>query len=138
MTEKESKRLKKIVPTMGELRIIGLMRDYTEIRKRYYGSKIPPVNKVTLKYVPEDELKRLAKGEESYGMCLVGKFHKENLPYLIYLADDLYPTEERMTLLHEMAHLSVNIAHRRLMMHGKAWKNEMKRLARLGAFDNWW
>lgn len=41
----------------------------------------------------------------------------------------------RFTLLHEMAHAST---HNETDEHGPRWKKEMRRLAKLGAFDDLW
>ncbi len=42
------------------------------------------------------------------------------------------------TLLHEMAHLSVGLKHKRVKSHGTIWQKEMLRLATAGAFKNLW
>lgn len=56
----EAERLREMVPTIAELRIIDLMRDYEAIRKRRYGNTIPPVEEVAIKFVPRKELNRLS------------------------------------------------------------------------------
>lgn len=40
-----------------------------------------------------------------------------------------------MTLLHEMVHLKLKDTH---AGHGHAFQREMKRLAKVGAFNSWW
>lgn len=40
-----------------------------------------------------------------------------------------------MTLLHEMAHIATVDEPQ---AHGPKWKAEMRRLAKIGAFDRWW
>jgi len=41
----------------------------------------------------------------------------------------------QLTLLHEMAHVATESEKKH---HGPRWKREMRRLARIGAFDNLW
>lgn len=57
--------------------------------------------------------------------------------FLLLLYDPA-STEEKamhMTLLHEMAHIATWSERR---SHGPKWKAEMRRLAKIGAFDRWW
>ena len=44
----------------------------------------------------------------------------------------------KFTLVHEMAHLSVDTTHPGRKAHGHYWQREMKRLAAKGAFANLW
>ena len=48
---------------------------------------------------------------------------------------------ENFTLLHEMAHVYVRFVLNRwseYQSHGPVWKKQMRRLARIGAFDDLW
>jgi hypothetical protein len=136
----EIERIKKMVPTVAELRIIDLMRDYRVVRKRYHGTNIPPVELVNLRFLPRSEIKRLSghNDDETVGLCLCGKFRGAQEPFCIFVADDLSACETRITLVHETAHMKVNLKFGREMGHGEQWKKEMRRLAAAGAFDNWW
>lgn len=135
----EIARLKEMVPTVAELRIIDLMRDYRVVRDSYYGTLIPPVEKVLLRFLPREEIARLASDEEkdTDGLCLAGDFKGTPEPYAILLADDLRTNETRITLLHETSHMKVNLKFGRNMGHGKHFKRELRRLMMAGAYDNW-
>ena len=139
LPKSEVERIKAMVPTIAELRPIDLMRDYRAIRKAYYGKTIPPVEEVVFKFLPRHELKRLvnAADEDVDALCAFG-MHR-GIPTLkaIVLAEDLNTEETRLRLLHEIAHMRVNLKFGRMMGEGKYWKNEMRRLMRLGAFDGW-
>jgi hypothetical protein len=134
----EVARIKEMVPTVAELRIIDLMRDYTAVRKCYFGNSIPPIEMVLIGFMPATEMRRIGAGMEADGACLAGKVAGLITCYAITLSDDLRVSETRITLLHEMAHLKVNIKFGRQMKHGEHWKKEMRRLAAAGAFDDWW
>jgi hypothetical protein len=133
-------RICKMRPTIPELRIIDLMRDYKAIRNAYFGESIPPVEEVILRFLPRDEIARLSgfDDKDTDGLCSFGKFSK-SIPCLksIVLADDLKTSEIRITLLHEMAHMKVDRKFDRAMGHGKNFKKEVRRLMAAGAFDNW-
>ena len=56
----------------------------------------------------------------------------------IVVSEDCDSALRGSTILHEMAHIKVDLKFGREMGHGKHWQNEMKRLARLGAFRDMW
>lgn len=124
-------RIRKMVPTIRELRIIDLMRDYRAIRKRYFGKSIPEVESVAISLVLGSVL------ENIYDEGCLG-LNINHDAYVILIAEQSSVNETRMTLLHEMAHIKVEIKWNRSMGHGKYWQAEMKRLARRGAFEAWW
>jgi hypothetical protein len=129
-------RMKKMVPTVDELRVIDLMRDYRVIRNRYFGNTIPVVEDVFIRFLSQKEISRfVGEGEETIGACSAGVCGG---PHVLAVADDLSVSETRITLLHEMAHLKVDLSFPRARGHGKHWQAEMKRLARIGAFERWW
>jgi hypothetical protein len=134
----ESQRLKKMVPTVDELRIIDLMRDYRVLRNRHFGNTIPPVEEVLLRFLPRHEITRLGGFDDVAGVCCFGEHAGFAAAKAILLADDLHVCETRITLLHEMAHMKVNTKAGCNLSHGKIWKKEMRRLAAVGAFDDWW
>jgi hypothetical protein len=131
-------RLKEMVPTIRELRIIDMMRDYRAVRDRYFGETIPPVEKVAFLFLDKTGMEQLGDYDDLLGVC----WHRHNrhwsAPVVFGLWEDNGESQMRITLIHEMAHAKVNREHKRDMGHGKYWKNEMKRLAKVGAFDDWW
>ena len=131
LTKRYRDILRKMQPTLRELAAMDVMRDYTMYRKKYFGRFLPPPNEVAIAILP------IAVMEEFYGGGYVGWAYTEgDKPFLgMAIADDCLVTERRLTLLHEMAHLKVNVEHGRSMGHGKYWKTEMKRLQKLGAYD---
>lgn len=135
----EVERIREMVPTVAELRIIDLMRDYRALRNRYFGNTIPPVEEVILRFLPRTEMQRLARAEEADvdGLCMWGVYLGSPVPKIILLADDLRVNETRLTLLHEMAHMKVDIKHRRQMKHGKTFQKELDRLRVARAYDGW-
>ena len=82
---------------------------------------------------------RLARAEDGDidGLCLWGEYLGSPVPRTILLAEDLRVREIRLTLLHEMAHMKVNIKFGRSLHHGKIFKKELRRLAAAGAMDAW-
>jgi hypothetical protein len=139
ISKSEVDRMRRMVPTINELRIIDLMRDYRAIRKNYFGRSIPPVEEVLLRFVSRKELDRLAKQNERevIGISLWGKYLRSPAPKIVLLADDLEPKEIRITLLHEMAHLKVDIKYGQCMGHGKIFEKELDRLRLARAYDGW-
>lgn len=135
----EVERLKAMVPTVNELRIIDLMRDYRAVRKAYFGNSIPPVEEILIRFLPAYELARFCPDHDpnTEGACLAGKYGNDLFPYVLVLADDLNVRDTRYTLLHEMAHMKVNKKFGRKMGEGKCWKKEMRRLMAAGALDGW-
>ena len=133
-------RICKMRPTVSELRLIDLMRDYRAIRKAYFGRSVPAVEEMILRFLPRHEISRLSGYDDDHtdGLSSFGKFHGLPCPKSILLADDLKVAETRITLLHEMAHLKVDLKCGRCMGHGETWNKEMRRLAKVKALDNWW
>jgi hypothetical protein len=138
LQKEEVERIKEMVPTIAELRIIDLMRDYRAVRNKYFGTSIPPVDEVLLRFLPRKEMNRLGGADDIAGVCCHGEYAGAAAAKVILLADDLHICETRITLLHEMAHMKVNTKCGRQMKHGETWKKEMRRLAAAGAFDDWW
>lgn len=113
--------------TLDELELINIRRDYRILRKQYFPKDhLPPVERVAI----------LFAGIDALGASIddVLRFQLG----VIIIQKGIGSTRTRWTLLHEMAHLAVNIRHKRSMGHGRLWQREMMRLARLGAFDNYW
>jgi hypothetical protein len=139
LSKLEIDRLKGMTPTIDELRVVDLMRDYRAVRKAYFGSSIPPVEEVLIRFLPAYELARFCPGHDpdTEGACLAGKYGKDLFPYVLVLANDLNVRDTRFTLLHEMAHMKVNKKFGRKMGEGKHWKKEMRRLMAAGALDGW-
>lgn len=137
LPDHEIERIREVTPTIDELRIIDVRRDYRAIRKNHFGNSIPPVEEILIGFVPPHEMKRIGAGEDADGGCLAGFIGKKTACYAITIADDMKVAEQRITLLHEMAHLKVNIEHGRQMGHGETFKKEKRRLAASGAYDEW-
>ena len=135
----EVERIKKMVPTIAELRNIDLRRDYCSVRNNYYGNTLPPADEVRIAFLPRSEISRLSgyDDNETDGLCSFGTFRGLPVPKTILLPDDLKVNETRVSLLHETAHMKVNLKFRRSMGHGKYWQQEMNRLMLIGAFDGW-
>jgi hypothetical protein len=135
----EVERIREMVPTVDELRIIDLMRDYRSIRKNYFGNSIPPTEEILIRFLPRNEMGRLSgsKDRDTDGYCSCGKHHGTPVPQTLSLVDDLDVNQTRITLLHEMAHMKVNTKFGRAMKHGKNFKKELRRLMAAGAFDDW-
>ena len=134
----EVERIRAMVPTVAELRDIDLARDYRAVRKNYFGNSIPPVEEVLIRFMPRNEMNRLGAADDIAGVSSFGEHRGFTTVKTVLLADDLHTFDIRITLLHEMAHLKVNLKFGRNMGHGENWKKEMRRLAAAGAFDNWW
>jgi hypothetical protein len=139
LSQHEVKRIKEMVPTVSELRNIDLKRDYRSIRKSYYGRTIPPVEEVLIAFLPRAEIRRLSgyDDDETDGLCCFGSFRGVPALKAILLADDMKPNETRISLLHEMSHMKVNLKFGRSMGHGKNFEREIRRLVMAGAYDGW-
>lgn len=132
-------RVREMKLTLEELELVDIRRDYKALRNAYFkDSKLPPVEHVAILFVDG----KVICGVEGEG---------ESNDYLGYCVDHLAPYtamililrgcgrhQTRMTLLHEMAHIAVEIRYKRPMGHGPVWQREMLRLAKIGAFANWW
>jgi SprT-like family protein len=128
-------RMKKMVPTVRELRIVDALRDYRAIRKNYYGNRIPPAEEVTIAFVPGQVLKSIYH-DGCLGFYVRGITNYVGLTVIV-IAEESGVNETRMTLLHETCHLSVDSKWNRNMGHGKYFKKEARRLMAAGALDDW-
>ena len=134
------KRIKGMKPTLAELSLIDIRRTYRAVRKHYFAeSNLPPVENVAILFMDAVTLKRICGGGAA-GMCLHGCYLGEgNLDCAtILLAKEDDESATHMTLVHEMAHMAVEIKWQRNMGHGKHFTAEMRRLAAAGAFDPDW
>lgn len=136
LRKKDLKRIKGMHLTLRELRIIDLLRDYQVIRNRYFDDRLPEVALVSVQIVPD---KYLVLQDDEVPLAMICQFgYSLSKPIIIQIRQDSKPCEVRMSLIHEMAHASVNCKWGRDMKHGKKWQDEMKRLAEVGAFEDWW
>ena len=131
-------RIAKMIPSIREFRLIDIMRDYRAVRNNYFGNRIPPIENVIVSFFPDSEMTRIGEAEDTCGLCMWGRLKGIETPMVILLSESGSICETRIRLIHEMCHLSINLKHNRDMGHGKHWKAEMQRLAKLGSFDNWW
>jgi|SRR5579875_423972 len=109
--------------------------------KKYFKSKL---DNNTVVIAAELAPKDLRKGRKTLNFGLLVRSNKlktEDLcfihPPIIVINVKIHESLSSMalTLLHEMIHLS--LAHKKLRNdHGREFKNEIRRLARLGAFDS--
>lgn len=97
----------------------SLAATYAAYNRRYFRSRLP--KDITLRWTS-----RLPNG---YGL-----FDGDNT---IYINRDHRKWKKmwRLTLLHEMAHLATASEKAE---HGPQWLREMRRLARIGAFNKLW
>ena len=137
ISHSEKHRLREMVPTLDELRLLDIRRDYRAIRARAFGNSIPPIEEVSVILLPKREMIRATGAEDSMGFTCAGLVGGKRVPFVIGIENDLGVVITRMTLIHEMAHLKVNLKYDRLMGHGKIWIAEMHRLVRIGEMDAW-
>ncbi|MGH9540909.1 MAG: SprT-like domain-containing protein [Terriglobales bacterium] len=99
-----------------------LQRLYAVENRRWFGGRLP----------------RAICGWRFTGHYKDGRTTQMRGDFVISVAPRLWghANEARMTLLHEMAHVSTWARGGRV--HGRAWRLEMRRLARVGAMDRWW
>lgn len=98
-----------------------LARMYAEFNKKYFGNKLPKDMAVRFEYL--------------HGKWGRTRIYANSRPLFIEISRELCGSMcfAAMTLLHEMVH--VKFPH---LDHGPKFHKEMKRLARIGAFNNWW
>jgi hypothetical protein len=122
--------------TLEELRLVDIRRQYVWYRARFFGNRVPEVNRVSIVFLPKKETH--AGGEEPcYGFYV--PLNMEDSTSMVFIAIDgeIERFEAYRTLLHEMAHISVDRKNRN-HGHGKMFQDEMKRLARAGAMRLLW
>lgn len=125
--------------TLEELELVDIRRDYKALRQAYFrSSRLPPVEHVAILFVESRVIAGIEDGDvsEAYLGCCID--HLAPQAGMILITRGIGRQQTRLTLLHEMAHIAVEIRHRRPMGHGAVWQREMLRLARAGAFANWW
>lgn len=96
-----------------------LKRAYLRYNRLYFGNLLP--TDIDLKW-------QKFGGDSLYG-CWVEGYISINAKH------KKLPKVWKMTLLHEMAHAATDTERSE---HGPRWRKEMRRLARLGAFDRLW
>lgn len=94
-----------------------LQSAYHDYNRLYFRSQLP--SNVMVKWV---------KMEKHYGRAGGGLIEIST-----YIKN--FPDFWQMTLLHEMAHVATDSEK---ADHGPRWRREMRRLARIGAFDKLW
>jgi hypothetical protein len=129
--------LRKIKPTLNEARRIRALRDYTAIRKKYFGDTIPEATCVSIIFVSKRVFERVyGPGRyDTLGCCTP---YAADALLLIAINEESNDCIYLATMVHEMAHAKIDRKWKRYMGHGKLWQAEMKRLARLGAFEPLW
>ena len=127
--ERYQKILDSIKPTNDEKMYIRLKRLYCLFNRKYFENSLPSSHHVCIAIVP----RRIINGAlgESTGDTN-SDFWK------ICICKESHEGEMELTLLHEMAHISVDRKNKRFCAHGPLWQEEMKRLANLGAFNKLW
>lgn len=128
-------RIRKMVPTIRELRIIDLMRDYRAIRKNHFGNRVPPVEQVMFGFTSRKVLFDI-HSTDCVGYNVEAKTYHVAMGAII-IAEDSGTSETHTTLLHEMTHFSVDGKWGRPMGHGKYFKKEARRIMAAGAMDRW-
>jgi predicted SprT family Zn-dependent metalloprotease len=98
---------------------------YEHYRKKYFGSDIPPVEEICVKYSWE----YLTAGDEAFLEIHQPIFHIHLRPGLKY-----FYSSTNLAVLHEQAHLKCYLKDKRSKGHGKLWRKEIDRLYSLGAF----
>jgi hypothetical protein len=100
----------------------ALKRCYLRFNRIYFSNRLP--TELPVRWAQDKSL-----GPPKWMGCSNSDFILLNARYRY--SKNLCKT----TLLHEMAHIATveEKAH-----HGPQWKREMRRLARIGAFDNIW
>lgn len=112
-------------------------RYYRALNKRYFRNKLARTEIIIRRgLVKENKLGRVE---------LIDNMHypklRKRAKYLISLSPKLIFSLYHLllVLLHEMAHVSVDPdLNAKFQDHGRKWQNEMKRLARIGAFRKYW
>lgn len=135
----EIDRVRAMKLTLEELELVDIRRDYKALRLAYFKhSRLPPVEHVAIQFVDRRVISGIEDGDisETYLGCCVD--HLAPHAGMILITQGIGRQQTRLTLLHEMAHIAVEIRHKRPMGHGAIWQAEMLRLAKIGAFANWW
>lgn len=135
---KEVARLKRLIrrPTLDELILIDMRRDYAHYRAKYFSNSIPPVDAMLFGVASVPTMAR-ASGRGCYGFYVPSDTNDVGVMAIV-VSKDCDSALRGTTMLHEMAHIKVDIKFGRHMGHGKHWNGEMKRLAKLGAFEKVW
>jgi hypothetical protein len=130
--------------TNEEFNAIHIRRQYEFFRKKFFKrSKLPPIEAMFVLYSSADRIRKFYKSSMPKGAEVrdcKGFYVGDVMPEfgLIVVEASMDWGEVCLTLLHEMAHMAVEVGHNRNMGHGKVWQAEMLRLARAGAFKTIW
>ena len=118
---------------------MDLKRKYNEFNREYFGGNLPDDVRVT--FSTKMPTKGMLGGCHTHGVdeCRwTGKKHCKG--HAIRIAPFLKKHDcfMNMTLLHEMAHMSVALRVGGHNSHSYLWQQEMRRLVNIGAFDDDW
>lgn len=122
------------------MRSVNLYRVYRRLNRRYFNDRLPRRLSLVLiqgRARPSGELGCYV-GEGGY--CWHrhrGRRVRVDGPLIMLRVDGRSYADVMMTLLHEMCHVAVG-AKQDLHDHGPRFQREMRRLARLGAFEGIW
>ena len=114
----------------------SLKRLYYRYNKKYFGGRLPLL--VTVSFQESFNGIDCTNPEAPIARC---SLEDKNIEIGTILRP--LPKVTKMTLLHEMAHFSTDLAgakakDRNEGMHGEKWQMEMMRLSGLGAFRELW
>lgn len=111
--------------SLGDVR-----RIYSRLRAKYFmdGERIPPV--------PEALIWRWVESNTAHAWTMFDLSDRDHDPYELALDVELAgsPRLLRMCLLHELTHMRLGPSVL-CAPAGKKWKQEIRRLANIGAFD---
>jgi hypothetical protein len=117
---------------------MDLKREYKEFNREYFDHDLPDDVRVTFSNnMPKDAI----GGCHIHGVMECKWTGRDKcVGHSISIRPFLknYDCLARMTLLHEMAHLRVGLTVGRCNPHSYKWQTEMRRLVKIGAFDDYW
>jgi SprT-like family len=109
----------------------NLLRLYRRFNKKYFKSKLPLVH-ISFCQIP-------MQGKYTvYGLASTKYFLSGKGPVEIILDTRLDEVDLIFTLLHEMVHVYLDLFVSTNLNHGPRFQKEMRRLAKLHAFDGLW
>lgn len=117
-----------------------LQRYYKTYNRKYFGNELPACETFF------KNLQKMSKGAIGHYVPVEYEIFRNGqwVPHRKTHRIEIDPKAKTMgifwqsTLIHEMAHLSVGLKHKRVKSHGRVWQKEMLRLATIGAFKNLW
>jgi Zn-dependent peptidase ImmA (M78 family) len=112
-----------------------LQRLFGQYNWRYFGSRLSKSILIIQKELPK---RRYGRVMHNMRIRRANSSKWTNVDILILINTAHRRNEQRLTLLHEMVHVDLDMKGHSRVQHGKLFQKEMLRLAKAGALSKLW